>query len=350
MIPTHAVAAVLEELGKPLVLRTIKLPQLLPGQVLVKVEYSGACRSQVMEASGGRGTDRWLPHLLGHEGSGTVVAIGPSVTKIAVDDDVILTWIKGLGMDVPGAKYHCGDTIINSGPVTTFSNYTIVSENRLVKKPPKLPFDQAVLFGCALPTGAGMVLNETRPNKEEKVVVVGLGGIGLSAVMALKSLGVQVCVAVDISENKLKAAKILGATHVFNSSSSSFISDILAVTNNNGFDLCIESGGLIDTIELGFTLIRKGGGRLLFASHPPADQCIRIAPHDLISGKKIFGSWGGACKPDDDIPRFYSLIKKANIPLDILLVKKYKLIEINQALNDLQMGRVFRPLIEMEHG
>ena len=349
MIPTHATAAVLEELGKPLVLRAIKLPQLSAGQVLVKVEYSGACRSQIMEASGGRGPDRWLPHLLGHEGSGTVLAVGPAVTKIAVNDDVILTWIKGRGMDVPGAKYQCGDSIINSGPVTTFSNYTVVSENRLVKKPPNLPFDQAVLFGCALPTGAGMVLNEARPHKEEKVVVVGLGGIGLSAVMALKSLGVQVCVAVDISEDKLRVAKILGATHVFNSSISSFISDISSITNNNGFDLCIESGGLTDTIELGFQLIRKGGGRLLFASHPPADQCINIAPHDLISGKNIFGSWGGACKPDEDIPRFSSLIKKANIPLGILLTKKYRLQEINQALDDLKMGRVFRPLIEMEH-
>lgn len=349
MIPTHAIAAVFEELGKPLILRTIELPPLSAGQVLVKVEYSGVCRSQLMEVSGGRGTDRWLPHLLGHEGSGTVLAVGPGVTKVAVHEDVILTWIKGHGMDVPGAKYKCGDSIINSGPVTTFSNYTVVSENRLVKKPRYLPLDQAILFGCALPTGAGMVLNEARPRKEEKVVVVGLGGIGLSAVMALKSLGVQVCVGVDISEDKLRAAKTLGATHVFNSSISSFSSDISAITNNNGFDLCIESGGLTDTIELGFQLIRKGGGRLLFASHPPADQRISISPHDLISGKNIFGSWGGACKPDEDVPRFCSLIKKANIPLDILLTKKYRLREINNALEDLKMGRVFRPLIEMEH-
>ena len=153
-------AAVLEKLGQPLVIKNIELPPLLPGQILVKVLFSGVCRSQLMEVRGKRGNDPWLPHLLGHEGSGIVLAIGKDVTKVKIDDEVILGWIKGEGLDAPGAKYRCGKQIINSGGVTTFCNYTIVSENRLVKKPIGLEFDTAVLFGCALPTGAGMVLNE----------------------------------------------------------------------------------------------------------------------------------------------------------------------------------------------
>ncbi|HVK99979.1 MAG TPA: alcohol dehydrogenase catalytic domain-containing protein, partial [Dongiaceae bacterium] len=153
-------AAVLERLGTPLRVRTLQSSTLLPGQVLVKVLFSGVCRSQLMETSGGRGDDRWLPHLLGHEGSGVVEAIGPGVSKVKPGDAVILTWIKGDGMDAPGALYWDGDTQINSGPVTTFSNYTVVAENRLVLKPTDLDFDTAVLFGCALPTGAGMALNE----------------------------------------------------------------------------------------------------------------------------------------------------------------------------------------------
>ena len=171
-------AAVLESLGHPLAIRDMKLPELLEGQVLAKVLFSGVCRSQLMEVRGGRGKDPWLPHLLGHEGSGIVLAVGDGVTKVKPGDAVILGWVKGDGLDAAGAKYICGDQIINSGKVTTFCNYTVASENRLVVKPASLPFDTAVLFGCALPTGAGMVLNELRPSVDHTVVVLGLGGIG----------------------------------------------------------------------------------------------------------------------------------------------------------------------------
>ena len=168
-------AAVLEELGKPLSIKSIDTPPLLRGQVLVKVLYSGVCRSQLMEAKGKRGADNWLPHLLGHEGSGIVQEIGEGITKIKAGDEVILGWVKGDGLEASGAKYTCGDQIINSGCVTTFSNYSIVSENRLVKKPISLPFDIAVLFGCALPTGAGMVLNELKPSIDLSTIILGLG-------------------------------------------------------------------------------------------------------------------------------------------------------------------------------
>ena len=185
-------AAVLYETGKPLVVQSdIEIPKLNHGQVLVKLLFSGVCRSQVMEVRGGRGDDPWLPHLLGHEGSGIVVDVGEGVTKVKKDDEVILGWLKGEGLDAPGAKYKYGNQVINSGRVTTFCNYSVVSESRLVKKPADLPFDTAVLFGCALPTGAGMVLNELKPSKEQTAVVLGLGGIGLSALMAFIALGVQ---------------------------------------------------------------------------------------------------------------------------------------------------------------
>jgi len=168
-------AAVLEKLGEPLQIRSLQTTDLQPGQVLVKVLFSGVCRSQLMEVSGGRGADRWLPHLLGHEGSGVVEAVGADVTKVKPGDAVILTWIKGNGLDAPGAIYRDGDRQINSGPVTTFSDYTVVAENRLVLKPVDLPFDIAVLFGCALPTGAGMALNELDIKPDSSVVVIGLG-------------------------------------------------------------------------------------------------------------------------------------------------------------------------------
>ncbi len=341
-------AAVLESLGKPLIIKDIELPELLKGQVLVKVLFSGVCRSQVMEVRGGRGEDSWLPHLLGHEGSGIVVAVGEGVTKVKPGDEVILGWVKSEGLDAPGAKYISGNGVINSGRITTFSNYTIASESRLVIKPAGLPFDEAVLFGCALPTGSGMVLNELKPSAEESVIVLGLGGIGLAALMAVKALGVKLIIAIDISAEKLALAEQLGATHVFDSSKEDVKKQVLLRTNG-GAGICVESAGQVSTIELGFSLIRKGGGKLLFASHPPEGEMIHLAPHELISGKQIAGSWGGATRPDQDVPKMFKLFQSSNIPLGSLLTKRYTLEEINDALDDLEQGRVFRPLIVMQH-
>lgn len=343
-----AKAAILEELGAPLAIREIELPRLARGQVLVKVLFSGVCRSQLMEVRGGRGEDPWIPHLLGHEGSGTVISIGEGVTKVAAGDDVILGWLKGDGLDAPGAQYRSGKKIINSGKITTFSNYTVVSESRLVKKPQALAFDEAILFGCALPTGAGMVLNELKPTASKSVIVLGLGGIGISALLALKALGVSPIIALDISEVKLDFAKHLGVDYAFNTNNEG-VQDVIMSITNGGADYCIESGGSISTIELGFSLLRKNGGKLIFASHPRHGEKVTLDPHELISGKKIYGSWGGGSKPDVDIPILHSLLERGKFSISNLITKRYKLEEINNALDDLEFGRVFRPLIVMDH-
>lgn len=341
-------AAVLYELDKPLVVEELNTEELLNGQVLVKIFYSGVCRSQLMEARGLRGNDAWLPHLLGHEASGEVVSIGTGVTKVKKGDKVILGWIKGDGIEADGAKYtNSTSQIINSGRVTTFSNFSVVSENRIVKLDEGIPLDVAVLFGCALPTGAGIVFNELKPEEKESVAVIGLGGIGLSALMALKELKPKVLIAIDISDDKLNLAKEFGATHLINSKTQNVISEIKKITPN-GVDACVESGGQIETIELGISIINKTG-RLYFASHPEQGKFIKIDPFDLISGKKIFGSWGGGCFPDRDIPRLTKIYKNGSLPLHKLITKRYSLDNINQALSDLENGLVFRPLIEMCH-
>jgi S-(hydroxymethyl)glutathione dehydrogenase/alcohol dehydrogenase len=342
------IAAVLTKLNEPLEIREIELPPLLKGQVLVKILFSGVCRSQLMEVKGMRGKDSWLPHLLGHEGSGVVVSVGEGVTKVKPGDDVILGWLKGAGIDAPGARYYCNNQVINSGRVTTFSNYSIVSESRLVIKPPSLSFEAAVLFGCAIPTGAGMVINQLKPKVNQSVLLLGLGGVGLSALMALSASGVKSIIAADVCTEKLNLAKKLGATHICNSSYQNFSRDILDLTDG-GADICIESCGKVETIELGFSLIKRNGGTLLFASHPPEGEMIKLSPHDLISGKKITGSWGGGTLPDIDIPIIYGYLSKAKIQLDSLLTKKYSLNSINLALDDLDQSRVFRPLIVMDH-
>ena len=301
-----------------------------------------------MEVNGLRGDDRWLPHLLGHEGSGVVVDIGPDVKKFKKGDEVILSWIKGSGIEAQGALYDSDDLVINSGKVTTFSNYSVISENRIIKKPTNLDFDTAVLYGCALPTGAGMVINETNVKSESSAVVVGLGGIGMSAVAMLLSLKIKNIIAIDISANKLELVKSWGVNHTIDASKPN-IQELVQEIFPDGAEFCIESAGRVSTIELGFSLLNRNKGKLLFASHPPEGEKIRLSPHELISGKRIAGSWGGAINPDRDIPILYHNFISANFPLNSLLTKPYSLLNINKALEDLESGKVLRPLIKMEH-
>jgi len=341
-------AAVLESTGR-LEIRNISSLALERGQILVKILYSGVCRSQLMEVRGLRGEDPWRPHLLGHEGSGVVVEVGPEVTKVIPGDEVILTWIKSKGIEGEGAKYESDSGTINSGRVTTFSNYSVVSESRVVKKPENLSLDSAVLYGCAIPTGAGIVINELNVDIESSVVVLGLGGVGFSALLACRALGIQKLIAVDSSDTKLSYAKEAGVKNVINVNDDQFLEKVEKITGVDGADYCIESAGRASTIEHGFSLIRKSGGRLLFASHPPAGEMIKIDPYDLISGKEISGSWGGDAEPDRDIDIIVDLFDRAGVDLTKFITKRYRLRDVNLALDDLEKGNVFRPLIVMEH-
>ena len=348
-IPTHMKAAVLWECGKPLLIEDrVEIPKLMPGQVLVKMAYSGVCRSQLMEVEGQRGEDKYLPHLLGHEGCGKVVNTAADVKKVSADDWVILGWIKGEGINANGAKYKLGDKIINSGSVTTFSTYTVVSENRIVPLPSGLPKDISVLFGCALPTGAGIVLNQLKPKKDSSIAFIGIGGIGLSGLMATRAFECKNIIAVDVSDEKLTLAKEFGATHTINALNSNVLEEINKITSGVGVDYSVDAGGKVETIELAFEAVKNNGGLSIFASHPEAGKKISIDPFSLISGKNIKGSWGGASDPDKDIPILAGFYKKGMMPLERLITKKYKLDEINKALDDLKNSNVFRPLIVID--
>ncbi len=342
-------AAVLYETGQPLVIENdIEIPSLKEGQVLVKLAYSGVCHSQLMEVRGKRGKDHYLPHLLGHEGSGHVVEIGKNVTKVHKGDAVILGWIKGEGIDAFGTQYRKNDTIINSGGVTTFNEYSIVSENRCVKLPDRIPLDIAVLFGCAVPTGIGMVINMLHPQPADSIAIFGLGGIGLSALIAAKLSNCSPIIAVDVEENKLQNAKELGATHVINSHQQDSLEMIYQLTNNQGVDYSIEAAGLTSTIEQAFESVRMNGGLCVFASHPTNGEKIQLDPHHLICGKQIQGTWGGKCDPDRDIPLFADLYRNSKIPLEKLLSNSYPLECINNALDDLENRIITRALIEID--
>ncbi len=342
-------AAVLNNTNEKLNIENIKFNILERGQILVKIAYSGVCQSQLMEVRGKRGEDQWLPHLLGHEATGIVNQVGEGVSKVKAGDRVVLTWIKGEGIDANCASYSNGDKIINSGKVTTFNEYSVVSENRVIKLEEGIPLDVGVLFGCAIPTGAGIIMNEIKPKENTTIAIFGLGGIGLSSLIATKLYSFNKIIAIDIEDNKLELAKEFGATHTINSKKENVNKIIQELTSNQGLDYAVEATGVTSIIELAFKNVKNFGGLCIFASHPSKSELIKIDPHDLISGKQIRGSWGGACKPDRDIPKLFKLYKEKKLPLERLLEKRYNLEEINLALDDLENRKVTRPLIKI-HG
>lgn len=237
--------------------------------------------------------------------------------------------------------------MINAGGVTTFNEYAVVAENRLVPLPEQVPMDLGVLFGCAIPTGSGIVLNNVKPENNKTMAVFGLGGIGTSALMACLLFEPKKLIAVDVSEEKLQLAKELGATHLINPKNADPVAVIRELTDGQRVDYSVEAAGLAKTIEQAFQSVRKFGGQCVFASHPHHEERIKIDPYDLICGKQIRGSWGGGCNPDEHIPLFGKLYAEGRLPLEKLVSKRYKLADINEALVDLKLGRVGRPLIEL---
>ena len=300
-----------------------------------------------MEVRGNRGEDPYLPHLLGHEGAGKVVDIGEGVQKVSKGDPVVLTWIKGKGADCPGAIYRKGGVRINSGGVTTFSNYTVVSENRCVKLPEGIPFDVATLLGCALPTGAGMVMNSIRQSQGDSIAIFGAGGIGLSSLMAAKAFACSIIIVVDVEDSKLQMAKELGATNLINSNNENAVEKIYQITQERGVDYSIEAVGNAKVIEFAFQSVRDKGGLCVFAGHPAAHERILLDPFDLIKGKRIQGSWGGECDPDRDIPLLAKYYLEGKLPLEKMISHRYRLEEVNDALDNLENNKMARALLEM---
>ncbi len=335
-------AAVLYEIGKPLVIEELQIPELKPGQVLVKILYSGICRSQLNEIKGLKGEDKYLPHALGHEGAGIVKEIGPGVTHVKPEDHVVLSWIKGLGMDVPSTTYLKGNEIINAGAITTFSEYSVISENRITPITGKMPLDKAALLGCTIPTGGGIILNQIKPIPGSSLAVIGVGGLGLSSILLADLMNCAPIIAVDINDEKLQFARRLGATETINSATTDFVSAILDLTNGKGADYAIETAGLTETIEKSFVSVKWDiwdGGLVVIAGNPPHNEKISIDPFNL-KGKRITGSWGGLTQPEKDIPRYVDLYLAGKLKLGELITNRFNLDEINQAFQAMEKGEL----------
>lgn len=349
VIPATMRAAILVEQNQPLVVDEICLPKALEiGQVLVKVHYSGICGSQLGEIEGAKGPDPYLPHLLGHEASGEVLAIGPGVRHVKEGDAVVLHWRKGLGIEGAPPIYSWNGKPLNAGWIATFNEYAIVSENRLTPIPSDSDMEVAALFGCAVTTGFGVVKNNAKLSIGESVTVYGAGGVGLNIVQAASLVSAYPIIAVDLHEGRLELAKKMGATHVINASVFNAEEEIKRILNSNPLDCFIDNTGNPKIIELGYALTHAQG-RVILVGVPRKGNLMSIYSLPLHFGKSIQGSHGGETIPQSDIPRYHHLYKQGKLNLNELITERYSLEDINVAIFGMRSGAVAgRVLIKME--
>ncbi|MBN9414790.1 MAG: zinc-binding dehydrogenase [Candidatus Eremiobacteraeota bacterium] len=338
-------AAVLVQQRQPLELHDLEIPRLQHGQILTQILCSGICGSQLGEIDGVKGPDAYLPHLLGHEACAEVLEVGEGVKRVRVGQRVVLHWRRAPGHEAVPATYHnprLGK--VNSGWVTTFSQYSVVSENRATPVDQETDPAAAALLGCAVTTGAGVVCRNARLELGESILILGAGGVGLSVVQAARLTGgfpISVC---DRFQNRLELAKQLGADRVV-SSQSEELEALLAV--NGGYDVVVESTGYVPFIEMAYRLAASQG-RVVLVGVPPAGQAAQLPTLPLHFGKTLVGSHGGDAQPDRDIPRLLGLVAAQRLDLQSLVSGRYPLEDINQAISDMRSGSLAgRCLLDM---
>ena len=333
-------AAILAGQRRPLVVDHVKPPdRLAHGQVWVRVCYSGICGSQIGEIDGVKGDDPYLPHLLGHEGSGVVEAVGPGVETVGLGDHVVMHWLRGKGIEAETPTYRWDDQRLNAGWVTTFNEYAVVSENRVTAIPRDFDLRLAPLLGCAITTGFGVINNNARVKIGESVVVFGAGGIGLSAIQAAAMVSAYPIVAVDLHANKLQLAAQLGATHCLQAESVDLKSAVQRIAGNNGPDVVVDTTGHSAVIEMAYNLT-AAQGRTILVGVPRANDNISIHSLPLHLGKRLSGSHGGDGDPSEDIPRYVRLVSSGKLNLENLITDACRLDEINAVIERLRQGRI----------
>ena len=338
-------AAILWQTNKPLVIEEVEIPVLKRGQALVKILYSGVCRAQYNEMIGLKGPDKFLPHLLGHEASGFVVDIASGVSKVKKNDYVCLSWIKAKGLDAFNSQYKLKGRLINAGAVTTFSDYAVVSENRVIKIPKTSPADISAVVGCAIATGCGIINNTLDVAKGSSVVIYGVGGIGLSVLLGANRRFCSPIIAVDILDSKLEFAKQMGATHLINALKVSVLKRISAILPK-GPDFAVDASGNKIAMENAFACIKEKGVCVI-AGNLSKDEKIQLHPFELIKGKRIIGTWGGETQPDRDIPAYLKAYSQGFLPIDRMITHRFLLEEINKAFEILVKGEAGRIILKM---
>ena len=338
-------SAILVESKKPLVVADVELPTKLEfGQVLVKVCYSGICGAQINEIDAIKGPDRFLPHLLGHEGSGIVEKIGEGVTTAKPGDRVVLHWRKSSGIESVTPKYLWNGKKINAGWVTTFNEKTIVSENRLTVIPINFDMRIAPLFGCAVTSAFGVVNNDAKIKIGQSVLIFGVGGVGINIAQAASMVSAYPIVGIDIHKHKIDMGKKFGLTHGITTNSNNLNNEIYNIIGAKGADITIETTGNPKVIEQAYELTASDGKTILVGV--PNDK-ISIYSLPLHFKKILTGSHGGDAIPDVDIPRYIRLISQKKMTLENIITHEFDLAEINSAIDLFRSGKAGRIIIKM---
>lgn len=333
-------AAVLVENGKPLVIDEIEAPPLRFGQILVKLYCSSICGAQINEIDGIKGKDAFLPHLLGHEGTGEILECGEGVTTITKGDRVVLHWRKGSGLQAPTPKYKSVKLgTINAGWVTTFNEYAVVSENRVTVIPDDFDVEYGALMGCAVTTAFGTLNNDAHLCIGESIAVFGAGGVGLNMVQGASMVSAYPIIAIDLYNNRLELALKLGATHVINSNNQNPETEIRKIVGKAGVDVAVDNTGVPEVVEMAYH-VTNPRGRTLLVGVMKKGQSANIYTYPLHFDQEIIGSSGGHCRPEIDIPNYVRLCKTGKLDFKELIGKRYSLHEINEALDDMRKGLV----------
>ena len=328
-----------------IVIDELKFPKLRYGQTLVKILYSSICHTQVQEIIGQRGKDHYLPHCLGHEAVGYIKDKHKSVKKINIGDKVCLSWIKGSGIDSGGTQYkNIKGKTINAGPVNTFSEYAVVSENRIYKLSKKDNSISSVLLGCAIPTAFNSIFYSLKDINNGPICIFGCGGVGLSTILASKAKRLSPIIGIDINQKKLRIAKNFGANKIFNFSKKNFIKNINSYCKYN-FPVFIECTGKIEVLKFCIDKVNNFGGKILIIGNYPKPANIQFDPWNIIKGKTLMGAWNDQDLFDYKMDFFKKKLRK-NYHKNFFGKKIYTLDEINLAIKDFTKGKVVRPLIK----
>lgn len=352
---------------RPLHIEEVDLAPPQYGEVLVEVKAAGLCHSDLSVINGDR--PRPVPMVLGHEAAGIVREIGDHVTTVEPGDHVVMVFVPSCGHCIPcceGRPALCepgnaangrGELLgggrrlsIQAEPVhhhvgvSAFASYTVLSERSLIKIDPSIPFEIAALFGCAVLTGVGAVVNSASLRAGQSVAIAGLGGVGLSAVLGAVAAGASRIVALDLSEEKLAFARTLGATDCFNAARSTVVDEVREATGG-GVDFGFEMAGSVRALETAFAITRRGGTTISAGLANPAST-FALSPVKLVGEERVLrGSYVGSCVPKRDIPRYAALYQRGRLPVDKLLTSTSPLAEINQALDSLAQGQTVRHIV-----
>lgn len=336
-------AAILVEQRQPLVLDEVEIPPLGFGQVLVETMVTRICGSQIGEIDGVKGPDRFLPHLLGHEGGGIVREVGPEVSHVKAGDRVVMHWRPGRGIEARPAVYNWRGNRCNAGWITTFNRFGVIAENRLTRVPADTDFEVCALLADTLTTGFGAINNDAHVKIGESVVVVGCGGIGLGTVLGAHLAGAHPIIAIDVHDHKLTKAREFGATHTINSAQGDFVAAAETILGGKA-DVVIDGTGNPKVLAQAFRLAGPRG-RCVGVGVMHHEQSLSLNTLPLHMGKVLCGSHGGDSRPAEDIPRYLRMIRDGRFDPRGFVSHRFPFEQINEGIARMRAGEVIHAMV-----